>query len=126
LNHYTAIDEKALDGISYYRLKQTDYDGKFTYSEWIAVENKTKTTFTFSVHPNPADSYADLDFKNVNGDLSVIIMDALGHVAYSKSFNEQSQPERHRIMLSSFLSKGTYFIQVLINNEVHLQRLVIQ
>ena len=30
--NYSAIDEKPIDGIAYYRLKQTDYDGKFEYS----------------------------------------------------------------------------------------------
>jgi hypothetical protein len=27
-----------LPGISYYRLKQTDFDGSYEYSDWVAVE----------------------------------------------------------------------------------------
>jgi len=36
--HYQFIDHDPLPGISYYRLKQTDYDGSFEYSQWVAVQ----------------------------------------------------------------------------------------
>ncbi len=37
--YYQHEDNKPLRGINYYRLKQTDYDGSFDYSQWVAVEN---------------------------------------------------------------------------------------
>lgn len=40
--YYTFEDSEPLEGISYYRLKQTDFDGKFEYSKVIAVENCKK------------------------------------------------------------------------------------
>lgn len=36
--HYQFVDRDPLPGISYYRLKQTDYDGSFEYSQWMAVQ----------------------------------------------------------------------------------------
>jgi hypothetical protein len=36
--HYQFVDRDPLPGISYYRLKQTDYDGSFEYSQWVAVQ----------------------------------------------------------------------------------------
>jgi hypothetical protein len=35
--HYYTVDENPLPGLSYYRLKQVDYDGAFTYSEIRSV-----------------------------------------------------------------------------------------
>lgn len=35
---YLAVDHHPYAGLSYYRLKQTDYDGTFTYSDVVAVE----------------------------------------------------------------------------------------
>src|SRR5690606_28973333 len=35
--HYNFEDENPLSGISYYRLKQTDFNGGFTYSDVISV-----------------------------------------------------------------------------------------
>jgi hypothetical protein len=37
INHYSTIDENPLPGLNYYRLKQTDYDGTFTFSEVKSV-----------------------------------------------------------------------------------------
>lgn len=37
IRNYQTLDEKPLDGISYYRLKQIDFDGKYSYSEWTPV-----------------------------------------------------------------------------------------
>lgn len=37
LLRYAAIDPSPLPGTSFYRLKQTDYNGTFSYSPWVAV-----------------------------------------------------------------------------------------
>ncbi len=50
--NYSAVDENPYEGTSYYRLKQTDYNGHFTYSEIIPV-NFTSEENLFSVFPNP-------------------------------------------------------------------------
>lgn len=53
--NYTYIDGKPLAGINYYRLKQTDYDGRYEYSvvRHVLFDNATEVT----VHPNPAKGY---------------------------------------------------------------------
>lgn len=52
LHTYTAYDRRPLPGRSYYRLKQTDYDGTFTYSENRAVVFKDLSQ-AVSLYPNP-------------------------------------------------------------------------
>ena len=39
--YYSFVDEDVENIINYYRLKQTDYDGKFKYSEIISIDNRT-------------------------------------------------------------------------------------
>ncbi|UBM59498.1 DUF2341 domain-containing protein [Marinilongibacter aquaticus] len=48
--HYFHLDEKPLWGISYYRLKQTDFNGQFTYSQVRPVHMSKEQTIVF---PNP-------------------------------------------------------------------------
>ncbi len=49
---YRYVDEKICSGILYYRLKQVDVDGNFTYSNTVAVKcGKSKSNF--SISPNP-------------------------------------------------------------------------
>lgn len=50
--NYSTVDNTPLSGISYYRLKQTDYDGNYEYFAAKAINNITKRDFT--VFPNPA------------------------------------------------------------------------
>lgn len=52
INSYSFVDTNPANGISYYRLKQTDIDGRFTYSKMIAVNNRKSTNLT--IYPNPA------------------------------------------------------------------------
>ncbi len=55
LNTYTVIDKEPHHGLSYYRLKQTDYNGDFSYSQIrsaaIAAQKKA-----IVVYPNPTNS----------------------------------------------------------------------
>lgn len=42
---YSTVDEAPLSGISYYRLKQTDFDGKLAYSNIVSVEIQNNNDF---------------------------------------------------------------------------------
>lgn len=50
--NYKAIDKKPYPGISYYRLKQTDFDGQYEYSDIVSVQVKL-TNPKISSYPNP-------------------------------------------------------------------------
>ncbi len=49
---YRFTDAHPLPGIQYYRLRQTDYGGAYTFSDIIVLH--TITDGTFAVYPNPA------------------------------------------------------------------------
>jgi hypothetical protein len=51
---YSAIDFSPYMGVSYYRLKQTDFDGKYTYSEIRKVLFTTNTSLV--LYPNPTNA----------------------------------------------------------------------
>lgn len=52
---YSTIDENPYRGISYYRLKQTDFDGQFEYSDIRSVTIKQNTTEVV-IYPNPVNN----------------------------------------------------------------------
>ena len=53
-NDYEFIDYFPLSGINYYRLKQIDFDGTFTYSDIVSVSMKNNDELLIlSVFPNP-------------------------------------------------------------------------
>ncbi len=51
---YRVIDDNPLPGLAYYRLKQTDFDGKFEYSGTVAAIAGEYDDVPLSVFPNPA------------------------------------------------------------------------
>lgn len=59
---YNYADQSPLDGISYYRLKQVDYNGNFSYSPIKKVEYNSQTQAP-ELFPNPSSG----EFLYVNG-----------------------------------------------------------
>ena len=53
-SRYTFMDSWPDFGLNYYRLKQVDLNGKFTYSPVRFVDIKQAENRHFAVHPNPA------------------------------------------------------------------------
>ncbi|HRS53640.1 MAG TPA: T9SS type A sorting domain-containing protein [Bacteroidales bacterium] len=62
---YSYIDNNPINGIQYYRLKQTDYDGKYEYFKPIAVnyENYYQSK-EITLYPNPAQNNVYIYLKN--------------------------------------------------------------
>ena len=77
---YSLLDQESCKGIIYYRLRQVDIDGKFSYSEPVAVNCKDELS-ELTLHPNPAHSTITLSFsENNNGVVYVKFIDFTGRV----------------------------------------------
>jgi len=57
---YNYIDENINDGVLYYRLRQVDFDGSYTYSNTIAVKQSENAEISF--FPNPTKGNVKLNF----------------------------------------------------------------
>jgi len=80
-NYYNTNDENPEDGLSYYRLKQTDIDGKSTFSELRAVYFGSEIDLV--VFPNPGSGEELTLVRNVNWKNAVIsIFDCSGKQIY--------------------------------------------
>jgi hypothetical protein len=74
---FTATENSALN--KYYRLKQTDFDGHFTYSDVVAINQCGEEAISVELYPNPATGIISLSSdqdKNQKG--SVSVYDILG------------------------------------------------
>jgi hypothetical protein len=59
---YQITDTNPYNGISYYRLKQTDFNGRFQYSNIVSLEF-FKDENGVSIYPNPSKGIITIDFK---------------------------------------------------------------
>jgi hypothetical protein len=110
--NYTTYDEKPVYGLQYYRLKQTDFNGDFTYSEPQAVWFGSKAPFDITnIYSDVATSNdINVDFM-YNSDLpvNVEITDVSGRVIYSES-GIAAVNGSNKIKLNASLPHGLYFI----------------
>ncbi len=107
---YSFTDERPLDGVNYYRLKQIDFDGAFEYSDIVSVDFKGQTTI--KLFPNPS-----TDKLTITGDISELvtlkIIDLNGKVLYQ---SEQFFAEQADIDLDAIPS-GSYILQIISTNK---------
>lgn len=102
-------DYTPLIGTNYYRIKQVDYDGSFSYSKTIAVDWKGETLL--QLYPNPVDNKLSLRLNNVwTEDTQVIISNSLGQIQQQISPTPGEYDQRIDV---SALESGLYFLQVI-------------
>lgn len=78
ISDYFFVDGNAVDGTSFYRLKQIDNDGRFTYSNIVKIESKT--SLRLSVFPNPSSSTITITHSKSSGDGFVKITNVEGRL----------------------------------------------
>ena len=95
--------------ILYYRLKQTDFDGNFTYSKTITIAVEQSDNLAINIFPNPAKENLQLTIGNLQkgkNEIEVAIYDLLGREVFKSTITYP----KSEINLSS-LSKGMYFLK---------------
>jgi hypothetical protein len=122
---YRFNDVKPLNGLSYYRLKQVDFDGDFTYSDVVAVNLGTYGSVT--MYPNPTQNEVNLGISNPSGETNVNIYDLNGHQVYGRSFDQGNTSNNQVITIQTkdILSAGMYMVNVTSNGTVFQQKLIV-
>ncbi|QMU27842.1 T9SS type A sorting domain-containing protein [Adhaeribacter radiodurans] len=71
---YSLLDAKvSLATTYYYRLKQVDFNGKYEYSEIIAVQSKTvRIPVEVNIYPNPTSDVVKLDFSRIDNGKKIV------------------------------------------------------
>lgn len=106
-------DLKSVVGTVYYRLKQVDNDGKFSYSNTLSVTNNDAAVQNVAVYPNPIASNKFNIKINVAANENAVIrmVNATGKLVLSKAV--QLSTGTNFVSLNNFnLSTGTYIVQV--------------
>ncbi len=109
VNSYFHIDFYPLPNISYYRLKQTDFNGEYSYSDVKSINN-TNYQGNVSVYPNPVESTIYIEGSDL--ELSTIrIFNTLGQ-NITHQLDIASSGQFKAINLSN-LNSGIYYVTTL-------------
>ena len=108
INNYSTVDFSPLPEISYYRLKQTDYDGMISYSEIIVVQSNV--TDVFYAIPNPGIDKTKLVFSSSEkGDQNLTVYSMQGFPVFKDKVDADRGINFYELPLQKF-EKGIYFI----------------
>jgi hypothetical protein len=127
--NYNELDVNPYEGVSYYRLKQTDFDGKYEYSSLVSVENSSVENNYLNVFPNPA-SGGTVSI-NIHGNKSeqvtVQLVDLLGKIVYSKVM-ELNNDDISTITMDQLpnLVPGIYHVIAVKNEKLYTGKVMMQ
>ena len=100
--HYETIDSKILFGTTYYRIKQVDVGGRFSYS--IIQQVTRNATGDFAIFPNPALDYLNVKIPN-NAAMKVEIYSTIGQLVFKTFINQSSNINISNLVAGNYLLK---------------------
>ena len=113
INEYNLLHSNPQQGNNYYRIKQVDYDGKFSYSEIRSLY--FDQVQSLSVFPNPTSDFVQINGLESVTNFTILIKDVSGKPVIQSSQN--------RINISK-LSKGIYTLEVQFPTENKIFKLI--
>ena len=114
ISEYYFFDKNPEIGLNFYKLKQTDYDGRFTYSKIITTEIIEEKLIR--VYPSMVKDFVTIEkSKSIRNDLVVTIHDLNGNILQSTTI---PGAEFKKDLSLVELMPGAYFISVYNNYSV--------
>lgn len=113
-HNYFTFDNHPYQNITYYRLKQTDYDGQYEYSHIESVSLTANESNSFAIYPNPFTKNTTVKSDDIFENASYTI----------KNVNGQTVMERNNLSGSTItisrenLPSGIYFIYLTQGNNI--------
>ena len=124
LINYISFDTSPLFGSSYYRLKQVDYNGAFTYSNMVPVyfgnQNEFSITSFISGESNISFNVSNPEKESFN----IHIFDITGKILFSSRYNINDEITTIRIPTFEF-APGFYCIVLSNNNKTISNKFVV-
>ena len=108
--NYTCIS--FVYGTNYYRLKQIDKDGKFSYSNIVVLKNNNPYVTGLSVYPSPAKNVLNVKISSTeNIKTTLLVIDGTGKLIMYKAINTGNGESIIPLDISHLLA-GTYLLKM--------------
>lgn len=78
----------------------------------------------FSISPNPANTFVNINIPSVNNDVKIVLHNTVGQVVYSNTFNNVNEV-KERIDISE-LNSGIYFVEIINGSKSSIEKLIIK
>ena len=107
--NYETIDKSPFFGVSYYRLKQTDFNGDFEYKGMQSVDFRNASNNAYTIYPNPGKDIITLSGL-ISENSMIKYYNSMGQDV-SALINTVSMSDSSLQLDISRLEKGVYYIR---------------
>lgn len=123
---YRMVDPNPIQGVSYYRLKQTDFDGEFEYFKEVSVIVKKKHG-ELLIFPNPTESNREIMVRCnfCENDILVELRKVDGKMVFSKLVGNLNENQEFKVSIDQQIKAGFYLISVSSGEQTVNQKLLI-
>jgi hypothetical protein len=123
-NIYNFTDNSPLTDLSYYRLKQNDIDGTFSYTSIRSIH--TNGLAKINIYPNPTENNTiQVDMGEMPlGNYNFVLHDQQGRIVYSVEKNIRN--EIFQIKFPAQLTPGLYLLKVRSSGYILTSKLILQ
>ncbi|PIB36038.1 hypothetical protein BFP72_11840 [Reichenbachiella sp. 5M10] len=125
---YSYIDYSRNSGIVYYRIKQTDYDGQYEYSQLIKVTGAQQNGGELSIYPNPSpeNTSLQLTLSGLKGNQVQLTLTNISGIQVLHEELQNLTTDRFTYELDTHhLRAGTYILSVVSQHQSFVNRVVI-
>ncbi|MBL4755760.1 MAG: T9SS type A sorting domain-containing protein, partial [Flavobacteriales bacterium] len=121
------VDYDPYMGLSFYRLKQTDFDGMFEYSEIRSVYLQENATPHFLLYPNPSNGLFNITWSEniMDETASLTIYNLILQKVYEIEIIIGSHMQVSQLNVAH-LPSGMYFLQLGVGSELQRQQFIIE
>lgn len=111
MKHYNTTDYDLTTRDCYYRLKQTDFNGRYSHSDIVYVNFESNIINKLTLFPNPVDDILNISFNaNLDTDYIYEISDCFGRIVLKGVFEKGAS--NYKTDLKNQIESGVYLISV--------------
>jgi len=129
INYYSFTDHPQVSGVNqlYYRLKQVDFDGTYSYSDIVNVSYDVPAEFVLSQnYPNPFNPSTRINyFVPQESFVSVKVYDFLGREVMTLVNETRAVGSYEIVFDASSLPSGTYFYTLIAENYSSTKKMIL-
>jgi hypothetical protein len=111
--NYTSYDDQPVTGTNYYRLKQVDFDGKFTISDVRSLKFGNSKNVLVSISPNPVSDVVNFKLAGTAAtNVVAIFSDANGKIIHHQKFVNVQAGTLNQLNLRQKPTAGMYILKL--------------
>ncbi|MEO5571418.1 MAG: T9SS type A sorting domain-containing protein [Bacteroidia bacterium] len=124
LLNYKGFDNSPREGNNFYRLKQIDFNGQFTYTKLVAVKFSRLAGAGMTIIPNPTSDKTIVKFNASGKFVAVLkVSDMQGITCFIKNIISEEGVNEYTLNMNE-LAKGVYSVQLILDDLNEVSKLV--